>query len=384
MKLRTLPSTLNLKGKRILLRVDWNIPIKKKFESEDVLKIERSLATLKQLKKRGAIVIVLTHLGRPKGRDPKFSTRRLVPILKHFGVSIRFVNGLVVGRAKPGSIFLLENVRFNPGEEKNDPKLAKAYASLADLFINDAFASYRPHASVVGIPKFLPSYAGPALVAEVQALQRLIHHPKRPFIAFIGGLKISSKLPFLKSLLTLCDRVYLGGAMGMNIAAARGWGVGISIIEKSALPMAHTIMDNQKLILPVDVQVTTRLTSHLKLRAIAIRSVGPKDMVVDVGSKTLAMWKRDIGSVKTILWNGPVGIVEIPASAKGSKALARMIGAYAKGSAFGVAGGSDTVPIIFSTKTEKKFDYVSTGGGALLEFVAKKGRLPGLIPLLKK
>ncbi|MDP3793300.1 MAG: phosphoglycerate kinase [Candidatus Uhrbacteria bacterium] len=388
MKLRTVPSIMNLKGKRVLLRVDWNIPSESPVTGhrspEEELKIKRSIATLKQLSRRGAIVIVLTHLGRPNGRDPKFSTRRLVPILKRFGVSVRFVDGFVVGRAKPGSIFLLENVRFNLGEEKNDPKLAKRYASLGDVFVNDAFASYRPHASVVGIPKFLDSYAGPALVAEVQALQHLIHHPKQPFIAFIGGLKVSSKLSFLKTLITLCDRVYLGGAMSMNIAAARGWSVGASTIEAAAVPMARPLIKNQKLILPVDVQVTTRLTRHPRLRSTPIRSIGPKDMVVDVGPKTLAMWKREIGSAKTILWNGPVGIVERMASAKGSMALARMIAQRSQDDAFGVAGGSDTVPIVFSTKTQKKIDYVSTGGGALLEFVAKKGRLPSFIPLLTK
>ncbi len=396
MKLLTVPSSMNLKGKRVLLRIGWNIPLRKKFASEDALKIERSLATLKWLRQRGAIVIILAHLGRPKKPEPKFSTRHLARLVNRVyhqtivfhGERVSFFKERHVllnklKRAQPGSFHLLENVRFEPGEEKNSKALAKAYASLGELFINDAFADYRPHVSVVGIPKFLDAYAGPALVAEVQALQRLIHHPKHPFVAFIGGLKISSKLPFLKSLLTLCDRVYLGGAMSMNIAAARGWVVGKSVIEKSALPLARPIMKNKKLVLPVDVQVTTKLTSHPKIRSIPIRSMGPQDMVVDVGPKTLAMWKKDIASSKTILWNGPVGIVEISACAKGSRALAQMIAQRSKGSTFGVAGGSDTVPIIFSTKTQKKFDYVSTGGGALLEFVAKKGKLPGLIQLMR-
>lgn len=397
MVLRTLSKSLALKGKRVLVRVDWNVPFRNGILPEESLKIERSLSDIRDLAKRGAIVIVLTHLGRPKGRERSLSTQHLLPLLKsHYRFPIRFHSASVSNEneraallasfkeAEPGSVHLLENVRFEKGEEANDFKLAKAYATLGDLFVNDAFASsHRAHVSVVGIAKRLPSYAGPMLADEVNAISTLLNKPKKPFVAIIGGLKVSTKIQVLQSLLSICDRVLVGGAMATTLGLALKRPSGKSFVEKSALALVKTMVKNKKLGLPMDVVVKER-SDHPKLRRVLADKVGKKDIVVDVGPRTLAAWGKEIASAKTILWNGPVGVSEVEASGAGSRFLARTIADHAKGKTFAVVGGGDTLPILVATKTVSRFDHVSTGGGALLEFISKKGKLPGLIPLMKK
>ncbi len=398
MKLRLLSKTKSLKGKRVLVRVDWNIPLKGELRSESLLKVERSLGTLRDLSKRGARVVVLTHLGRPKGKEAAFSTRHLVPILKrYFGMTLIMHEERIshprerarvheaLWTAKPGSIHLLENVRFEAGEEKNDSALAKAYAEIGDLFINDAFAScHRAHASVVGVAKMLPAYAGAALVAEVRALSRLIDQPRRPLVAVIGGKKLSTKIPVLQSLLRHCDYVLIGGAMATTFSAAKGQSVGRSFVDHDAFRMARRLGRDPKIALPIDVAVSTKLVGGRR-KVVALDHIKQDEMVFDMGPQTLLAWNSVFRSAKTILWNGPVGVDEQEPWDRGSKALARLLAKRAAvASTFVVAGGGDTIPVIAATKTMKKFDYVSTGGGALLEFIAKNGKLPGLVGLMRK
>jgi phosphoglycerate kinase len=281
-------------------------------------------------------------------------------------------------------VHLLENVRFEKGEETNDKSLAKAYADLADMFVNDAFAScHRSHVSVVGIAKLLPAYAGPSLTNEVSHLIRLIDKPASPFIAVVGGLKLSTKLPVIEALASACDKVMIGGAMATPFLKAKKFDIGKSVYEKEGVAIAAKLLKKKNLLLPEDVVVTQKLTPNPSLRRVGVRQIEKRDMVVDVGPKTLKAWGEQIAKAKTILWNGPIGITENKACGFGSRFLARAIARRAKGKAFGVSGGGDTIPVIVQTKTEEGFDFVSTGGGAMLEFIAKRGKLPGIMALLR-
>lgn len=395
--LKTLSSQTSLRGRTVLVRVDWNAPVMGEMHREASLKIERSIPLLKSLRKRGAKVVVLTHLGRPKKRDAKLSTKHLVRLLREsYSLDVTYQSESVsnkeqreklkakLAKAPAGSVHLLENVRFEKGEEANEKKLAQAYAELGDMFINDAFAScHRAHVSVSGIAKILPSYAGPALVEEVAALSRLLDKPKSPFIAVIGGLKLSTKLPLIQALCASCDKVLIGGAMATPFFKAQNMEVGKSVYEKEAVLLAKKLLKRKEIKLPTDVVVTQKITDKPVLCYVSAKQLEKKDMIVDVGPHTLKAWADIIGSASTIVWNGPIGIAENAACGFGSRFIARTIGARAKGKAFGVAGGGDTLPVIQTTKTENQFDFVSTGGGAMLDFIALKGRLPGLMVLMR-
>jgi len=387
---------MDLHGQRLLLRVDWNVPLGHALASEESVKIGQSVDAIRDLAKRGAITIVLTHLGRPEGRDPNFSTKQLVPLLKvRYRLPVQF-HGEAVSKqiehrkllrtldgAAPGSVHLLENVRFEKGEETNDRVLSQAYAALAHLYVNDAFAScHRAHASIAGITKWLPSYAGVDLVDEVAALSRLLEEPKRPFVAVIGGLKISTKMPVIRQLLSRCDKLLVGGAMATTILSAKGLAMGASFVETEALAQAKSLLVKKQLGLPEDVVVIRKRDQDPRARVVSVKALQFDDIAMDVGPSTLAAWAKEINAASTILWNGPVGVVEQAAFAGGSVALARMIAKRA-GRAFTVVGGGDTVPLLFKKKIQRRFSHVSMGGGALLEFIAKQGRLPGLVPLME-
>lgn len=397
MNLRVLPKAKKLNGQRVFVRVDWNIPLSGKMEEEALLKIERSLVNIRDLSARGAVVILLTHLGRPKKRELALSTKQLVPVIKRlYGLDVMYHKEAVgekverahlskkLAAAMEGSVHLLENVRFEEGEEKNAIALAKAYAGLADMFVNDAFAScHRAHVSVVGIAKQLPSFAGPALVDEVKALSGLLKKPKRPFVALIGGKKLTTKLPVIKALLEVCDAVMVGGAMAHAFFAAKGYSIGASYLEREGVGEAKKLLKHPRLVLPVDGMMAQTLSEQAVLKRVSVESMGKKDMMVDVGLLTLKSWGECIQSAKTVLWNGPVGVSEIASMGAGSRFFARVIGGRSRGVAFGVAGGGDTIPVIMQAKTQDWFDFISTGGGAMLEFLTLHGRLPGLVCLLK-
>jgi phosphoglycerate kinase len=377
--------------------VDWNVPLSGPFAGEKALKLERTFGTIRNLADRGAVVIVMTHLGRPKGRDPKFSTEKLAHIAHgmsdipiHFcGEALDTSTGLkkaqdLVHVAKSGTVFLLENVRFLKGEETDAPGLAKSLASLGDLFVNEAFAaSHRAHASVVGVAKTLPSYAGPSLAEEVFALTKLLEKPKRPYVAVVGGAKLSTKLGVLESLLKVADRVLVGGAMAHPFYLAKGLKIGKSLTEKGGAAIAKKLMRNPKLAFPTDAVVAPKLDPK-KAHVVPISGIKADEVIGDIGTETMMAWAAWLKKANTIAWNGPVGVAEIPTFSHGSLLLARVIAARSKGPCFGVVGGGDTLPIVAKCGMGEWFDHVSTGGGAMLEFITKKGDLPGLRVLQEK
>lgn len=377
--------------------MDWNVPLKGAFAADESLKITRSLATIEGLVKRGAIVLVATHLGRPNKREKELSTENLIRRLPAMKSTPEFLGEMLddkagldaadkkIKKARQGSVFLLENVRFYPGEEKNDKKLAKAYAALADIYMNDAFAScHRAHASIVAVTKELKSYAGPNLIQEVAALDKLLIKPKHPYLAIIGGAKLSTKIPVIEALLKVADKVLIGGAMAHPIMVAKKMQIGKSYIEKESLAAAKKLAKNRKLVLPLDAVVANKVAPGARAMTCEISKVKKTDAIGDIGPKTMQAWAAEIKKAKTIVWNGPLGVADIPAFSHGSLVVARALAIRSKGEAYGVVGGGDTLPVVMESGMDEWFDHISTGGGAMLEFIAKKGKLPGLTVLIQK
>ncbi|MDF1497034.1 MAG: phosphoglycerate kinase [Patescibacteria group bacterium] len=399
--MKSLPSLnkkTSLRGKRVLLRVDWNIPLHTVPTEGDLLKIEQSAETINWLKKQGAITIVLTHLGRPKGHDEKLSTVRLLPFAEAYlsdpvmfcGEDLTTEEGMIATEqclmsTKNGGVVLLENVRFYDGEEINDKKLATLYASLADIYINDAFAScHRKHTSVSAITKFLPHYAGQNILNEVQAISKLINKPKKPFVAIVGGAKLSTKMPVISALVKKADHVLIGGAMAHAFLRAKRIEIGKSYLEDGSVSLATKLIKNKKIMIPEDVIVGKSIKPGAVVRRSDIKDVKKSEMIGDIGPKTMQSWSAIIKSAQTILWNGPVGVVEIPSFMHGSLVLGYAVASRSRGKTYGVVGGGDTVPVALATGMEEWFDHISTGGGALLEFIANNGKIPGLISLFEK
>jgi phosphoglycerate kinase len=397
-KIQTLAKNAVLKGKRVLLRVDWNMPLHEVPTEGDLLKVERSAETIKWLKKQGAVTIVVTHLGRPKGREHDLSTVQLLPYAEGYlgdpimycGEDLETEDGLIeikqaIQAAKNGSVLLLENVRFYKGEDTNDKKLAGLYASLADLYINDAFAScHRKHTTVSAVAKLMPHYAGPELVNEISAASKLLNKPKKPFVALIGGAKLSTKLPVLSALLKKADHVLIGGAMAHPFLKAKRIQIGKSYLEEGSVKLATQLIKNKKIILPQDFIVGKSLKSTSGLRRAGLKDVKSNELIGDIGPQTMQEWSKIIKSAQTILWNGPVGAAEITAFSHGSMVLGYAIASRARGKAYGIVGGGDTVPLAIATGMDDWFDYISTGGGALLEFISSNGKIPGITALLEK
>ncbi|MFA6161089.1 MAG: phosphoglycerate kinase [Patescibacteria group bacterium] len=390
--LPVLNSRVQLKNKRVLLRLDWNIPVQGMPSKEDLAKVDSSVSTVHYLQKHGAIVIILTHLGRPKKRDKSFSTVRLLPMAEaYLDCPVMFCDEDITkqdgkmevestfGAAKPGDVFLMENVRFYTGEEKNDVVLSQTYASLADYFVNDAFASsHRAHVSVAGIARYLPHFAGPELEKEIEAANKLIEKPKKPFVAVIGGMKLSTKMPVINSLLKAADKVLIGGAMAHPFFVAKKYKIGKSYTEVEGLKFAKALIKNKKIVLPTDALVAKKIDIHAKPHVVLVNEIKPNDVIGDIGTATMREWSSIIKNAQTILWNGPLGVAKIPAFSHGSLVIARAIAARSNGAAYGLVGGGDTVPVALQTGMSEWYDHVSMGGGALLEFIEKKGKLPGI------
>ncbi|MCR4279092.1 MAG: phosphoglycerate kinase [bacterium] len=389
----------SLHGTRILIRVDWNVPTHEKIIDTEALKFQRTLPFIDALSKKGAIVILMTHLGRPKRRDPNYSTKRIADaIQKREGIPMDYIDSHLesergtlsvqkrIADAKPGDIFVLENVRFQRGEEKNSTTLAKRYASFADVFINDAFAScHRAHASVVGVTKYLPSFAGPSLLTEVHALERILHKPKKPFYAVVGGAKLMTKIGVLQSLLRCADRVYVGGALAHPFYQAMGHGIGKSIVEKRAVSIAKKMLKKKNIIIPMDALVASSISNKTNPKNKILDEIESRDVIGDIGIETMKKWSQELQKANTIVWNGPVGAVEFEPFSHGTNLIAHAIARRSKTKAvFGVVGGGDTIPVLHTLQLEKEIDHISTGGGAMLEFIASRGKLPGLQALQKK
>lgn len=375
-----------VEGKRILVRVDYNVPIQNGVV-QDATRIEASLPTLKALLARGASLILMSHLGRPKGVDEAYRLAPIVPILQNLlGQDVRYIQSLPssaetaqeLADLKPGQVALLENVRFEPGEEKNDTALSQALARLGDAFVLDAFGSaHRAHSSVSGIARFLPNCAGYLLESEVKALERLLKTPERPYVVIIGGAKVSDKLKVIEHLLPKVDRMLIGGAMAYTFIKAQGGSIGDSLHEDDQLETARNLLHNHgdKILLPVDTRVATSLEGSVEV--VAAGAILPGWKGFDIGPKTEAMFADVLKSAKTVFWNGPMGVFETPAFAGGTFAVAQ---AVANLTGYTVVGGGDSVSAIHQSGLASKIRHISTGGGASLEFLEGL-ELPGVAAL---
>jgi phosphoglycerate kinase len=386
---------LDIKGKRVLLRADLNVPVKD-GQVTDATRLERVLPGLEDLARRGAKVVVISHFGRPKGGpDPEFSLRPVADKMsKLLGRPVTFapdcigeVAEKVVASLTPGEIAVLENLRFHKGEEKNDPAFAQALAKLGDIFVGDAFSTaHRAHASTDAITRLLPSYAGPLLLGEVAALRSVLDKPARPVAAVIGGAKVSTKIPVLTNLVAKVDKLIIGGGMANTFLLAQGVNVGKSLAEPDLTKTALDIMHAAKargceVVLPPDAVVAARLEAGAPSRECPVLEVPADQMILDVGPKAVAHYTDVLGRCRTLLWNGPLGAFEIPPFGEGTFAFARAAAAATQaGRLTSVAGGGDTVAALNLAGVTDKLTYVSTAGGAFLEWL--EGReLPGVAAL---
>jgi phosphoglycerate kinase len=382
---------VDLKGKRILMRVDLNVPVENSVVT-DATRIERVVPAITEIADKGGKIILLSHFGRPKGRDPK---RSLKPVAAEVARIIKrrvgFVDdciGEVAERAvaamKPGDIICLENTRFHPGEEKNDPAFVAALARLGDIWVNDAFsAAHRAHASTEGLGHKLPAYAGRTMQAELDALSSALDHPARPLAAIVGGAKISTKLDLLGNLLNRVDALIIGGAMANTFLLAQGKNVGKSLVEASLAVTAREIMDKAKaarreIVLPVDCVVAEKFEAHAPSRVVGADKVGANDMILDIGERSIEQAVSVLARAKTLVWNGPFGAFEMEPFDNGTVEVAEAAAELSEaGKLVSVAGGGDTVAALNVAGVADRLTYVSTAGGAFLEWLEGKA-LPGV------
>ena len=397
MNLNKLKTTdgLDLTGKRVLVRADLNVPAKNGVVT-DATRLERVVPGLQDLAKRGARVVVLSHFGRPKdGPDKENSLAPVAAELgKLAGLSVSLAPDCVGAGAEAavaglsnGSVIVLENTRFHKGEEKNDPAFAKALAALGDIFVNDAFsAAHRAHASTEGLARLLPAYAGPLMMEEINALRTALEQPKRPVAAVVGGAKVSTKIPVLTNLSAKVDKLIIGGGMANTFLLAGGVEIGKSLAEPDLVETAKEIMHAAKsrsceIVLPQDVVVAPRFEAGAPSLVVPTIDVPADQMILDVGPKTVAHYVDVLSRCETLLWNGPLGAFEIAPFGEGTFALARAAAERTKtGSLVSVAGGGDTVAALNAAGVTGDFTYVSSAGGAFLEWL--EGReLPGVAAL---
>jgi phosphoglycerate kinase len=379
---------LDLRGRRVLLREDLNVPMQVGRVADDT-RTEAALPTIRDLSDRGARVIVVSALGRPKGRRvPEMSLRPVAERLGELlGRPVAFAEDSVgeparsaVAALRDGDVLLLENVRFHPEEEANDPGFARELASLGEVYVNDAFsAAHRAHASVVGVARYLPTYAGRLMLAELEALHRALDAPERPLVAIVGGAKISTKAGVLRFLVPRVDALLIGGAMANTFFKAKGAGVGASLVEDEALDTAREVEREagDKLELPVDVVCARRMEPGQETVVRPVDGIEDGWMALDVGPKTVERFTARLRGARTIVWNGPVGVSEIPEFSAGTRALGE---AVAASGAYSLVGGGDTAAAVTALGLADRVSYVSTAGGAMLEFMEGK-ELPGVAVL---
>jgi phosphoglycerate kinase len=393
--LKDLPDA-ELRGKRVLVRVDYNVPLEDGRVTDDT-RIRATLPTLQYLIDRGARVILVSHLGRPKGRwDTKYSLRpaadRLAALID---APVRFIEDVVGPEAhraadalEPGQILILENIRFLPGEETNEEELAEALAALADVYVNDAFgAAHRAHASTCGVAEVMreegrPSVAGFLMERELKFLGEALESPERPFVAILGGAKISGKIDVIENLLPRVDRLLIGGAMANTFFRALGLETGTSLVEEDRIEMARDLLDRAgaKLVLPVDCVVAGQAAPGVRTWILDRDAVPPEGKILDIGPKSVATFREYLHGARTVLWNGPMGMFEIPEFSHGSDGVARAVAEATDRGATTIIGGGDTVAAVEAAGVADRMTHISTGGGASLEFL--EGRtLPGVAAL---
>lgn len=381
-----------LAGKRCLVRVDLNVPMDK-GRITDATRIDRILPNIKEISEKGGRVILLSHLGRPKaGPEPKTSLKSVaVELERQLGCMVSFSSNCVGDVAKSavnalqnGEILLLENTRFHPGEEKNDRDFINGLAELGDLYVNDAFSTaHRAHASTEGLAHKLPAYAGRSMQLELEMLTSMLADPKRPLAAIVGGAKVSTKLELLGNLMRRVEFLFIGGGMANTFLAASGKSVGKSLCEIELAGIAKQIMAeaeaaNCQLVLPVDAIVATKFAANVPTRAVDIDAVGPDEMILDIGPRSIARVVGLLASSRTMVWNGPVGAFEVPPFDKGTITIAKVAAQLTKAKSLEtIGGGGDTIAALNQAGTFDDFTYVSTAGGAFLEWLEGK-LLPGV------
>lgn len=388
-------SSSDLSGKRALVRVDFNVPLDDQGNITDDTRIRFALPTIQDLTKKGAKVILASHFGRPKGVDEKL---RLTPVAKRLsellGQDVIKCDDCIgdevtakVSAMQNGQVLLLENVRFHPEEEKNDPEFAKQLAANADLYVNDAFGTaHRAHASTEGVTHYLsPSVAGYLIDKELQYLQNAIDNPQRPLAAIIGGSKVSSKIGVIETLLDKCDKLLLGGGMIFTFYKARGMNVGKSLVEEDKLELAKSLEAKAKergvaFLLPTDVIVADKFAADANAQTVSIDNIPDDGMGLDIGPDSVKTFQEALADCKSVIWNGPMGVFEFDKFAKGTEAVAYSLAELTKKGATTIIGGGDSVAAVEKVGLADQMSHISTGGGASLELLEGK-ELPGIAAL---
>ena len=382
---------IDIKGKRVLMRVDFNVPMQDRKVTDDK-RIRASVPTIKYALDQGASLILMSHLGRPKGGSgPEFSLRPAAEVLSSLlGVPVKMapdsVGPEVEKKAKelrPGEVLILENTRFHPGEEKNDLDLARQWATLADVYVNDAFGSaHRAHSSTEGLARFLPAVSGFLMEQELEYLGRAVSNPEHPYVAILGGAKISDKISVVETLLSKADKLIIGGGMANTFLAAKGYNMQDSLVEAASIEVAKSILDKSGdgLLLPVDAVIADKFDAEANTRVVDVDKIPPGWRMMDIGPKSVEAFKDALKAVKLIVWNGPMGVFEMTKFAEGTFAIAKIL---ADSGATTVIGGGDSASAVKKAGVAKQMTHVSTGGGASLEFLEGK-ELPGVAALMDK
>ncbi|WP_099352517.1 phosphoglycerate kinase [Fredinandcohnia onubensis] len=386
---------IDVKGKRVFCRVDFNVPMQD-GQVTDETRIRAALPTIEHLRKEGAKVILASHLGRPKGKA--VDELRLDPVAKrlgeHLGIEVRKTNEAygpeveqTISEMNEGDVLLLENVRFYPGEEKNDPELAKQFAALADVYVNDAFgAAHRAHASTAGIAEHLPAVAGFLMEKEIEVLGKALSNPERPFTAIIGGAKVKDKIGVIENLLEKVDNLIIGGGLAYTFVKAQGHEIGKSLLEEDKIDLATQFMNKAKekgvnFYMPVDVKVADDFSNDANTRIVPIEEIPSDWEALDIGPKTAELYRDVILNSKLVIWNGPMGVFELDAFANGTKAVGQALADATD--TYSIIGGGDSAAAVEKFGLADNMSHISTGGGASLEFMEGK-ELPGVVLLNDK
>ena len=382
-------------GKKVFVRVDFNVPMDEHQHITNDTRIRATLPTIQHLLNAGAAVILACHVGRPtEAREPQFSTRPIVARLEEcLSQPVKWASDCVGPEAekaaadlKPGEVLLLENLRYHKAEKKNDPEFAKQLASLADIAVDDAFGvAHRAHASNVGITKYLETVAGFLMEKEINYIGKTLEAPKRPFVAIIGGAKVSDKIGVIENMIDKVDTIIIGGGMAHTFDASKGYPVGDSLVERDKIDLAKELLEKAekkgvKVVLPVDVVIADKFAADANTKTVDVDKVPDGWQALDSGAKTSEEYVNALKGAKTVIWNGPMGVFEFDAFAKGTEAVARAVAQATKEGAISIVGGGDSIAALKKTGLSEKISHISTGGGATLELLEGKV-LPGIAAL---